>query len=132
MRSRLHDIPILKSTRYRMEAVYYNRVYIALKRIGNPLRIELINLRGLDIVIDNDEWICVDRAIGDFPTMAWTGFERNKRNALYEPVPCELRLYHSHAELICGTVLDLVYRCLSKQLIKSIKPSVNNVIVFTK
>ena len=65
MRSRLNDIPILKSTQYRMEAVYYNRVHLALKRIGNPLRIELINLRGLDIVIEDDAWICVDRAIGD-------------------------------------------------------------------
>lgn len=115
-----------------MEAVYYNRVCIALTRIENPLRLELINLRGLDIVIDDDAWICVDRAIGDFPTMAWTGFERNKRNALYEPVPCELRLYHSHAELICGTVLDLVYRRLTKQLDKCIKPSAQNVSLFSK
>ena len=56
MRSRINDVPILKTTPTCIEAMYYNRVRIALSRIENPLRIELINLRGLDIVIDDEAW----------------------------------------------------------------------------
>ena len=78
MKSRLSDVPILKSTPTCIEAMYYNRVRIALTRIDNPLRIELINLRGLDIVIDDEVWVCVDRTLNDLPIFAWTDFERGE------------------------------------------------------
>lgn len=116
MRSRLSDVPILKTTPTIIEAMYYNRVRIALSRIDNPLRIELINLRGLDIVIDDEVWVCVDRTLNDMPIFAWTDFEYSARNNLFEPITCRLRFYHNHADLICGTVLDLIYRNLDARL----------------
>ncbi len=116
MRSRLSDVPILKSAPTCIEAMYYNRVRIALSRIGNPLRIELINLRGLDIVIDDEAWVCVDRTLNDLPIFAWTDFEYGARENLFEPIACRLRFYHNHADLICGTVLDLVNRNLDVRL----------------
>jgi hypothetical protein len=116
MRSRLNDVPILKTTPTCIEAMYYNRVRIALSRIDNPLRIELINLRGLDIVIDDEVWVCVDRTLNDLPIFAWTDFEYSARNHLFEPVACRLRFYHNHADLICGTVLDLINRNLDARL----------------
>ncbi|MCG6970761.1 MAG: hypothetical protein LJE85_13430 [Gammaproteobacteria bacterium] len=116
MRSRLHDVPILKTTPTCIEAMYYNRVRIALSRIDNPLRIELINLRGLDIVIDDEVWVCVDRTLNDLPIFAWTDFEYNARQNLFEPIACRLRFYHNHADLICGTVLDLINRNLDARL----------------
>ena len=121
MRSRLNDIPILKTIHSHMEASYYNQVCKALQRLGNPLRIELINLRGLDILIDNEAWVCVDRTMSDLPALAWTAFKPNQREGLHLPVPCELRFYHNHADLICGTVLDLVDRNISERL-KSLSP----------
>ena len=116
MKSRLNDVPILKTTPTRIEALYYNRVRIALSRIDNPLRIELINLRGLDIVIDDEVWVCVDRTLNDLPIFAWTDFENNARKNLFEPIACRLRFYHNHADLICGTVLDLINRNLEARL----------------
>ena len=113
MRSRLNDVPILKTTPTYIQAMYYNRVRIALSRIDNPLRIELINLRGLDIVIDDDVWVCVDRTLNDLPIFAWTDFEYSARTNLFEPVGCSLRFYHN---LICGTVLDLINRNLDARL----------------
>ena len=116
MKSRLSDVPILKSTPTFIEAMYYNRVRIGLSRIDNPLRIELINLRGLDIVIDDEAWVCVDRTLNDLPIFAWTDFEYSARKSLFEPIACRLRFYHNHADLICGTVLDLINRNLDARL----------------
>jgi hypothetical protein len=98
--------------------MYYNRVRIALSRLDNPLRIELINLRGLDIVIDDDVWVCVDRTLNDLPIFAWTDFDYSSRTNLFEPVACRLRFYHNHADLICGTVLDLINRNLDSRLLR--------------
>lgn len=116
MRSRLNDVPVLKTTPTYIEAMYFNRVRIALSRIDNPLRIELINLRGLDILIDDEIWVCVDRTLNDLPIFAWTEFEYTARKNLFEPVACSLRFYHNHADLICGTVLDLINRNLDSRL----------------
>ena len=116
MKSRLSDVPTLKATPTYIESMYYNRVRIALARIGNPLRIELINLRGLDIVIDDEVWVCVDRTLNDLPIFAWTDFEHGARKNLFEPIACRLRFYHNHADLICGTVLDLINRNLDSRL----------------
>lgn len=116
MRSRLSDTPILKTVSSNVEAVYYNRVRLALARLEKPLRIELINLRGLDIVLDDDIWVCVDRTLNDLPIFAWTGFQHSSRRNLLEPVSCKLRFYHNHADLICGTVLDLIHRNLENRL----------------
>ncbi len=116
MRSRINDIPILKSVQTSMEATHYNHVCIALQRVANPLRIELLNLRGLDILLDDEAWVCVDRTMGDLPAMAWTSFKPAQRSGLHMSVPCELRFYHNHADLICGTVLDLVDRYIRERL----------------
>lgn len=116
MRSRLNDVPALKIIPSYVEATYYNRVRLALMRLGNPLRIELINTRGLDIILTDDEWVCVDRSVGDTPSLAWTGFDATERTGLHRPVSCQLRFYHSHADLICGTILDLVHRHIEKRL----------------
>lgn len=116
MKSRLNDVPILKAVSSYIDAVYYNRVRLSLLRLDNPLRIELINLRGLDIIIDDDTWVCVDRTLNDLPIFSWTEFELSSRDNLNQPVACQLRFYHNHADLICGTVLDLIHRNLENRL----------------
>ncbi|MFV2055843.1 MAG: hypothetical protein ACC707_05210 [Thiohalomonadales bacterium] len=116
MKSRLNDIPILKSVPTYIEANYYNRIRIGIDRLGPPLRIELMNLRGLDLIADTDAWVCVDQAMNDLPILAWTGFETGRRSSLQEAVACELKFYHSHADLICGSVLGLAYRATTNKL----------------
>lgn len=116
MKSRLNDIPTLKSVPTYIEAEYYNRIRTGLKRFGSPLRIELINLRGLDFMVEDDAWVCVDRTMNDLPILAWIDFELKNRSGLQESVPCHLRFFHSHADLICGTVLDIVYRQIDLRL----------------
>lgn len=116
MKSRIHSASQRKSVETLLEAKYYNTVCIALNRLGGPLRIELTNMGGLDIILDEKEWVCVDRNLGDMPTFAWTDFDRSRRQSLHIPISCQLRFFLNHADLMCGTILQLVYRYLTEQL----------------
>jgi hypothetical protein len=100
-----------------IEAACYNQVRLALRRLGNPLRVELPEHRGLEIILEDDNWLCVDSARNDQPIMAWLCFDtRRHNNALHEPVPCQLRLYHMHAGLIMGSALDALEQSLVAKL----------------
>ena len=118
MKSRLNDIPIIKSVPSYVGATHFNRVRLSQIRLDESLRLELFSLRGLDIVIDDDAWVCIDRTLGDLPVLAWTDFDKASRSGLHQPVPCKLRFYHNHADLICGTVLDDLGRILERRLSK--------------
>jgi len=118
MKSRLNDIPIIKSVPSYVGATHFNRVRLSQIRLDESLRLELFSLRGLDIVIDDDAWVCIDRTLGDLPVLAWTDFDKKSRSGLHQPVPCKLRFYHNHADLICGTVLDDLGRILERRLSK--------------
>ena len=118
MKSRLNDIPIIKSVPSYVGATHFNRVRLSQLRLDPSLRLELFSLRGLDIVIDDDAWVCIDRTLGDLPVLAWTDFDKTSRKGLHQPVPCKLRFYHNHADLICGTVLDDLGRILERRLSK--------------
>lgn len=89
-----------------MQAVYYNRARLALLRLGNPLRLELPGLHGIDVILDDSAWMAVDRNQIDMPLLAWTDFDARRRSALHQPVSCRLHLYHFHAGLLMSDVLD--------------------------
>lgn len=100
-----------------IEAACYNRVRLAMRRLGTPLRVALPGHRGLEVILENDHWLCVDSTHDDQPVMAWLEFDTRKHNnALHEPVPCELRLYHMHAGLIMGSALDALDESLLTKL----------------
>lgn len=130
MKSRIHVSTQIKSIPTYIEASYFNRVRLALMRLESPLRIQLANMRGLDIILDHHEWVCVDRAINDLPTMAWTDFDTGNRGGIHEPVSCQLRFFHNHADLICGSVLQLVERNLQERLAKIRPPQQQPSIVY--
>jgi len=116
MKSRFSKLPIVKAAEYNVKASYYNRIRIALVRLEKPIRIELVNLGSLDMVLDDTEWVCVDKNLGDLPTVAWTDFKTGRRNSLNEAVACQIRYYNDHADLVCETALYYVYRYLEKKL----------------
>lgn len=100
-----------------IEASCYNRVRLALLRLGNPLRINLPDHRGLEIILNNRHWLCVDGNGDDQLIMAWRDFDTRKHNnALHEAVPCQLRLYHINAGLIMGSALDSLEESLTEKL----------------
>jgi len=122
MFSKFNDIPVLKAVPTYIEASYYNRVRIALNRVSNPLRLQLLNLQGLDFVLHDDVWMCVDRSMNDLPILAWTDFNSRERTSLLSSVACQLRFFHSHADLVCGSVLGMAERQIEQQLLRRKKP----------
>jgi hypothetical protein len=116
MRSRLDDLPVFESRQLSMRAEDYNLVHIALNRLGNPIRVELPRLRTLDLVLEKDAWIVVDRSLNDIPVVAWIDFKVSHRQTLHEPVACERRTYHTHALLIVDKVIEAMHLILGEKL----------------
>ncbi len=113
---RLNDLQPLHTLKRVIQASDYNRVRLALRRIGNPVRFELQNLCCLDIILSDQHWVCIDPCIQDRPVMAWTDFQTQGRSAIHTPVECVLRMYHVHAGLVMGEVLDALGQTLQREL----------------
>jgi len=116
MRTRLDELPVFEIRQLTVRASDYNLVHIALKRLGEPLRLELPKLRTLDLVLEHDAWIVIDRALNDMPVLAWIDFEVVHRHSLHEPVPCQRRTYHTHALLIVDKVIEAMHLILGERL----------------
>lgn len=96
-----------------IEASCYNRVLLALARLGEPLEVELPALR-MSIRAERRVW--VGRSlINDIPLMAWLEFQAADRG-LHEPVPCRLHLYHFHAGLLAGHAPQCLAAALEARL----------------
>jgi hypothetical protein len=121
MKTRIENVPKLKTERMLIDGARFNQVRLGLLRLENPLRIKLTGLRGMDIILDNNAWVCVDRTMYDLPVLAWTDFDYAGRNALHEPVHCQLHFFHIHADLIIETVLATMTSVLT-QLLKNKNP----------
>lgn len=113
-RTRLNELPILRSRPIAVEAERFNRVRLALRRLNSPLRIELPKLRSLDFILENNLWAIVDRDLNDIPVVAWTDFAR--RSSLHRPVSCMLRYYHAHADAVIDKALQKLDHILSARL----------------
>lgn len=96
-----------------IEAATINMARLALVRVANPLRVSLEDHRGLDVILNQKEWLCVDSCNDDQIILAWREFDMRNRNALHQPVNCNLYLYHMHAGLIMGTARDSLTLALS-------------------
>ena len=107
---------VLRTMPKTIEASIYNHVRLALRRLGSPLRVEVPGHRGLEIVLDNHMWLCVDANADDQPVMAWLNFSVHQRDNLHEPVTCNLELYHRFAGLVMGSALDSLDETLTDQL----------------
>ena len=113
-KSRLNDIPTLKSLPATVAVARYNRVRLALKRVENPMRIELPGLRSMDFILEDQVWAIVDRDLNDIPVVAWTDFE--PRSSLHQPVHCTMRIYHLHADAIVEQALEKLDEILEARL----------------
>ena len=99
-----------------IEASIYNYVRLALRRRGSPLRVAVPCHRGLEIILDDRAWLCVDANADDQPVMAWLDFASRHRDNLHEPVACTLELYHRCAGLVMGSALDSLGGALAETL----------------
>lgn len=89
-----------------IDAQCYNRIRVRLLRGTTPLRLRIPDHRGLEMIVTENAWLCVDATQGDQPIAAWSEFETAGRAALHQPVACRLSLYHIHAGLVMGSALQ--------------------------
>lgn len=116
MYTRHNEVPVYEYRESQVNALYYNHVHVALNRIGKSIRLDLPGLRSLDFILQRDAWIIVDRALNDFPVVAWTQFETGHRSSLHEPVNCQLKLFHRHAEIILDQAIEAMEMMLGEEL----------------
>ena len=116
MKSRIDDVPALWVIDAEVDAAQFNRIRLALLRLGEPLRMELRHLGGLDVLRSRERCGCGDRTMDDLAVIAWTRFESAGRQQLQAPVRCRLRYYHGHAGMIVQTVLDDALAVVAQKL----------------
>jgi hypothetical protein len=116
MYTRHDEVPVFEYRDGVLDAVHYNHVQVALKRLGESLRLSLPKLKTLDLILQRDAWIIVDRAFDDLPVAAWTNFDIDRRTALHAPVHCQIRLYHANAGMLLKRVLEAMELLLGEQL----------------
>jgi hypothetical protein len=116
MKTRVDDVPVYEAMASAVDANHYNRIHIALTRLGSPLRYNLPRLRGLEILLDEHLWVVVDARSGDLPIVAWSDFEVAHRGGIDQPVACRLRLYHAQGGIITTSALDQIGEALARDL----------------
>ena len=89
-----------------VSATHYNHVKVALRRSRGDVRLAIPRLKTLDLILQADAWIVVDRAFNDLPVVAWTDFRSADREGLHAPVPCRLRLFNAFAGVILKRTLE--------------------------
>ena len=104
--TRHNEVLVLDSKPSEVDAHYLNVVQIALKRMGEQIRFRIPTLIHLDLIIQEDAWIVVDRVLHDMPVACWTEFQFEGRDNLHQPISCEIRIYHFAARTILKTTLD--------------------------
>lgn len=115
-----------------MKALYYNRVQTALKSLGLQIRFKIPKLKHLDLIIQKDAWIIVDRVLSDYPVVAWTNFEAEHRDNLHEPIQCEIRFFHFAASMVLNRTLEAMELMLGEQLAERLPDDSTTVIPFKK
>lgn len=63
MYDRLDDMPVFDRHPDKISATHYNHVKLALKRLGDEIRLTIPKLQGLDLILQNNAWIIVDRSL---------------------------------------------------------------------
>ena len=114
--TRHNEVLILDQRPGDVDAGYFNKAQIALKRIGKQIRFKIPALNHLDLIVQKDAWIIVDRVLNDMPIVAWTDFQTDGRENLHEPITCEIRLYHFAARMILNTTLEAMETILSESI----------------
>jgi len=116
MKKKLEGIPRYSSEKTQIDARLFNEVRLSFLRLDASIRFSLPGLRHLDIMLDEETWICVDNSLNDIPVFAWTEFETHHRANLHEPISCMLFTYHQHADVIIEQVKKSIYEILDDQL----------------
>lgn len=99
-----------------LDARHFNRVRLALARLGSPLRVAVPEPGLKEMILRREEWLCVDCPRGELPLLAFTDFQVSGRTALHAPVHCTVEIYHIHAGILLGSILERLTGALEERL----------------
>ena len=116
MYQRHEETPVYQRIDAAVDAEHFNRARRAYGRLGRELRLELPGLRTLDLILQHDAWVVVDRRLNDLPVIAWSHFETEGREALHLPIRCRIRLYHANGAMLMKRVLRAMEQLLTQRL----------------
>ncbi len=129
--TRHDEVPQLSARPGKVNALYFNHVQHALKHLGNQIRLTIPKLKHLDLIIQKDAWIIVDKVLNDVPVVAWTNFEIKGRESLHEPIKCEIRYFHYAASMIMNRTLEAMELMLG-ELENNLPEEASNVLPLKK
>lgn len=132
MYSRLDEVPVYAQRPGSINANYYNHVQLALKHLGQEIRLAVPRLKHLDLILQKNAWVIVDRVLNDIPVVAWTDFEVRQRDNLHEPVRCQIKYYHANASMIMNRTLEAMELMLGEELAELLPDGLSDVIEFRK
>ena len=130
--TRHNEVQMLDSYADSIDARYFNVAQTALKRSKEPIRFKIPTLNHLDLLVQQDAWIIVDRVLYDMPIVAWTDFEIDDRDSLHEPIPCQVRLYHFAARMVLNTTLKAMQDILGHLIKEQVKDDDKKVVTLKK
>jgi hypothetical protein len=116
MYSRLEDVPVYESFSTTVKAIHFNHVQRALNKLGDSIRLSIPRMRHLDLILEKQAWIIVDRVLNDVPIAAWTDFKTSSRDNVHQPISCTQKLFHVHAHLILDRSLEAMELMLGELL----------------
>ena len=114
--SRVADVPFCAQRDDKVDAKIYNLWRRAKMHFTIPMRLALVDYSGVVMILEDNEWVCVDERQNDLPILAWVEFEDQGRDALHLPVKCKLNYYHYAASKLRAHSLELVQDELEKRL----------------
>jgi hypothetical protein len=114
--TRHNSVPLYNLYQSQIDAKYYNHVQITLKRLGKQIRFKIPGLNHLDLILQQDAWIVVDRVHNDVPVLAWTDFDQSQRDNLHKPLQCQIRMWHYAAAMIKQRTLEAMETILTEEL----------------
>ena len=130
--NRQNEVPVLTARPGKVEANHFNHVQTAMKRLGPELRFRIPKLKHLDLILQKDAWIVVDRALSDYPILCWTNFKAEHRENLHEPLVCEIRIFHFAATMILKKTLNAMEMLLGEELARRMPDNDFSVLPFSK
>jgi hypothetical protein len=130
--TRHDEVPVFEYRDGQINATHFNHVQFALKRRGGSIRLSIPRLRHLDLILQKDAWIIVDRVLNDVPVAAWTEFVTRHRDNLHEPVKCRIRLFHANAGMILERTLEAMELLLGEELAAYLPEDSSQVLSFNK
>ena len=86
--------------------------------LGTPISVRLPGLKGIELILEANAWIVLDRSRGEVPVLAWVDFRPSSQRGLHEPVDCTLHYYHYMASGIRAKVLERMADVLETALRK--------------